>query len=75
MGRERGRETVVARTGLGLCEVGEDGGLDVVESLVDAETVGRERREEGGVGDVCGYGEGIGGDGSAVLFNEVGKKV
>jgi hypothetical protein len=55
--------------------VGEYGGLDVVEGLVDAETVGREGREDGGLGEVCGYGEGIGGDGSAVLFNEVGEKV
>ena len=60
---------------MGLCEVGEDGGLDVVEGLVDAETVGGEGREDGGTDEVCGYGDGVGGDGGAVLFNEVAEKV
>jgi hypothetical protein len=55
--------------------VWEDGGLEVVECFIDSDAVVGEGREDGRVCEVSCYGQGIGGDGSAVLFNEVGKKV
>lgn len=70
-----GGGTVIARTGVALCEVREDSGLEVIECVVEAETGGGKGGEGGWVGYIGCYGEKVGCDGSAVLFNEGREKV
>jgi len=45
---------------VGLREVWENAGLEVLECLLEAEAGGGERGESGWGGEVGGYGEGVG---------------